>query len=166
MSPLVNTSRFQRGASPDQSPEDQAEEALQLQGLEEEANAYVETCEWASLVREKVLAYGVGKILGLYLVQFAHPLSDGDWERWVVVGNLPSMNFETEDASTPALALHLYCAIGQDWADNVLAGRDLSDSYPIPVPPVKENAEQLLKIVSFIRRNLIPEAEECGAPAI
>jgi len=81
-----------------------------------------------------------------------------DAERWVVVGNLPSMHFETDDTPTPALALRLYCAIAQDWADNVLAGRDLSDSYPIPVAPTRKHAEMLLGRVDFIRRVLIPRA--------
>jgi hypothetical protein len=68
------------------------------------------------------------------------------------------MHFETDDAPTPAIALRLYCAIAQDWADNVLAGRDLSDSYPIPVAPTREHAEMLLSRVENIRKNYIPLA--------
>ncbi len=60
-----------------------------------------------------------------------------DAERWVVVGDLPSLHFKTDDARTPASAMDLYCAIAQDWADNVLTGSDLSESYPIPVAPTK-----------------------------
>ena len=84
-----------------------------------------------------------------------------DAERWVVVGNLPSMHFETDDTPTPALGLQLYCAIAQDWADNVLEGRDLSDSYPIEVAPTPEHAEMLLGRVDFIRKKLIPLTETC-----
>ncbi|MDO9433722.1 MAG: hypothetical protein V4820_18420 [Pseudomonadota bacterium] len=65
---------------------------------------------------------------------------------------------ETDDTPTPALALQLYCAIAQDWADNVLAGCDLSESYPIPVDPTPELAENLLGRVDFIRTRLIPLA--------
>ena len=75
-----------------------------------------------------------------------------------MVGNLPTMHFETDDAPTPAIALRLYCAIAQDWADNVLAGRDLSESYPIPFPPTRELAENLLGRIDFIRKELIPIA--------
>lgn len=74
----------------------------------------------------------------------------------MVVGDLPSMHFETDDIPTPALALRLYCAIAQDWADNVLEGRDLSDSYPIEVAPTREHAEMLLGRVEFIRTKLWP----------
>jgi len=77
-----------------------------------------------------------------------------DAERWVVVGDLPSMHFETDNAPTPARALALYCAIAQDWAGAVLAGRDLFERYPIPVAPTREHAESLNARVAFIRENL------------
>jgi hypothetical protein len=54
--------------------------------------------------------------------------------------------------------LQLYCAIAQDWADNVLAGRDLSESYPIDVQPTTEHARMLLDRIDFIRNELIPLA--------
>lgn len=76
----------------------------------------------------------------------------------MVVGDLPSMHFETDDPPTPDVALRLYCAIAQDWADNVLEGRDLSDSYQIPVAPTREHAEMLLGRIEFIRKELIPLA--------
>ena len=75
-----------------------------------------------------------------------------------MVGDLPSMHFETDDSPTPAIALRLYCAIAQDWADNVLAGRDLSESYPIPVAPTRDHADMLLSRVENIRKNYIPLA--------
>ena len=74
------------------------------------------------------------------------------------MGDLPSMHFETDDAPTPAIALRLYCAIAQVWADNVLAGRDLSDSYPIAVAPTREHAKMLLSRVKFIRKKCVPLA--------
>ncbi|MDB5497221.1 MAG: hypothetical protein JWP28_1252 [Phenylobacterium sp.] len=76
----------------------------------------------------------------------------------MVGGNLPSMHFETDDSPTPGVALRLYCEIAQNWADNVLEGRDLSDSYPIPVAPTREHAEMLLGRIGFIRKELIPLA--------
>lgn len=42
----------------------------------------------------------------------------------VVVGDLPSMHFETDDTPEPWLALKLYCAIAQVWADNVSESSD------------------------------------------
>lgn len=151
----VDTSNFPVGLNIDyESPKEIAE----LADLEAEAWAFMDSYRWTPPLKELVLAFGVGTILGLFLVRFAPGGKPEDAERWVVVGNLPSMHFETDDMPTPELALRLYCAIAQDWADNVLEGRDLSDSYPIPVAPTRENAENLLGRVRFIREDLMPLA--------
>jgi hypothetical protein len=135
------------------------EEVEAIRGLTIEAQAFVNSRQWRPPIAELVLAFGVGPLLGLYLLRFASSGRPEDRERWLVVGDLPTMHFETDDTPTPALALRLYCAIAQDWADNVLEGRDLSDSYPIEVEPTREHAEMLLGRVEFIRRELIPLAK-------
>lgn len=152
---LVDTSRFPVGLNIDyESPE----EAEALKALQAEAQEFVDS-DSPRPVSSIVLAFGVTPILALFLVRFDRPRKPEDAERWAVVGDLPPMHFETDDTPTPALALRLYCAIAQDWADNVIAGRDLSDSYPIEVAPTREYAEMLLSRVDFIRRELIPLAE-------
>jgi len=153
---LVDTSRFPFGRNIDY---DSGEEVEGLRALQAEARAFVERDSWAPPIADLVLAFGVAPIIALFLVKFENPTAPEDAERWAVVGNLPSMHFETDDTPTPALALRLYCAIVQDWADNVLEGRDLSDSYPIDVAPTREHAEMLLGRIDFIRRELIPLAE-------
>lgn len=75
---------------------------------------------------------------------------------------MPSTHFEADTHPTPELALRLYAAIAQDSADSVLEGRDLSDSYPIPVAPTREHAEMLLDRVKFIREELVPLARAEG----
>jgi hypothetical protein len=155
MSYLVDTSSFPTGRDIDY---ESAEEVEELQALRDEAWRYLGTYRFSPPIADLVLAFGVGQVIGLFLVRFEPGGKPEDAERWVVVGNLPSMHFETDDTPTPALALRLYCAIAQDWADNVLAGRDLSESYPIPVPPTRQLAENLLGRVDFIRRELIPLA--------
>jgi hypothetical protein len=152
---LVDTSRFPVGVDIDyQSPG----ELAAIAALTAKANGFVNSYRWSPPIEELVLAFGVGPILGLYLMRFAPGGKPEDRERWVVVGDLPSMHFETDDTPAPWLALKLYCAIAQDWADNVVGGRDLSDSYPIPVAPTREYADMLLERIDFIRRELIPLA--------
>jgi len=155
MSHLIDTSSFPTGRDIDYESEDELEE---LKTLTAEAWAFVQSYRWNPPIADLVLAFGVAPILGLYLMRFEPGGKPCDAERWVVVGNLPSMHFETDDTPTPALALQLYCAIAQDWADNVMEGRDLSDSYPIPVAPTHEHAKMLLGRIEFIRKELIPLA--------
>jgi hypothetical protein len=111
---------------------------------------------WSPPITDLVLAFGVAPIIGLFLMRFGPGAKPCDAERWVVVGDLPSMHFETDDAPTPKIALQLYCAIAQDWADTILEGRDLSASYPIPVAPTREHAELLKSRIETIRTNFIP----------
>lgn len=153
---LVDTSRFPVGRDIDYQS---GEEIAALEKLDAEAWAFMRPHDWTVPVAELVLAFGVAPLLGLFLARFEPGGRPEDAERWVVVGDLPPMHFETDDTPTPSLALRLYCAIAQDWADNVLAGRDLSDSYPIEVAPTHEHAEMLLSRVDFIRTKLIPLAE-------
>lgn len=160
MNPPVDTLRFQLGASPDEDPK---KEGPLLIALEEEARTFVESRQWAPPISELLLAYAVGGIFGLYLVRFARPLGgelSGETELWVVVGDLPSIVFETDEARTPAVALQLYCAIAQDWADAILTRRDLSESYPIAAEPTEEHAKMLLNRIEFIRREIIPLAPD------
>lgn len=162
MIPLVDTSRFQLGPEEGLEGEELAEELSDLAISEAAIRDYLVSRSWTPPVKDVLLAYGVGSILCLYLVRFLEPLPDGDMERWFVVGDIPRMNFETEDAPTPAIALDLYCAIAQDWADRVLKGENLSESYPIEAPPTRGNAELLLSRIEFIREKLIPLAEKHG----
>lgn len=155
MTQLVDTSSFPVGIDIDYESDDERE---RLQALTDEAWGFVTSYRWSPPIGDLVMAFAVAPILALYLMRFEPGGRPEDRERWVVVGDLPSMHFETDDTPTPALALQLYCAIAQDWADNVLAGRDLSDSYPIPVEPTQQHAEMLLSRVDFIRKELIPLA--------
>jgi hypothetical protein len=159
VTPSIDTSAFQLGVAPG---EDEQEEAPLLDGLAAEARAFIESHASAPLIKDLLLAYGVGGIIGLFLVRFTRPLSgelQGETEMWAVVGDLPSACFETDSAPTPPLALKLYCAICQDWAEAVLEGRDLSDSYPIRAAPTREHAEMLMGRIEFVREKLIPLAK-------
>jgi len=152
----IDTSRFPVGRDIDY---ESAEELEGLEALKTAAWDFVGSYRWTPPIADLVLAFGVAPILGLYLMRFEPGGRPEDAERWVVVGDLPPMHFETDDTPTPVLALHLYCAIAEDWADNVLEGRDLSDSYPIEVAPTQEYAEMLKGRIDFITRELIPLAQ-------
>ena len=155
MSHLVDTSAFPTGDDFDYESE---EEVPRLGALTDDAWRFARSYRWTPPIADLVLAFAVAPIIGIYLMRFEPGGEPRDAERWVVVGDLPSMHFETDDSPTPAVALRLYCAIAQDWADSVLAGRDLSDSYPIQVAPTKEHAEMLLSRIETLRRDFIPLA--------
>ena len=77
-------------------------------------------------------------------------------------GEMPPIlapRFETETATTPYLALKLYIVLAEDWAHNVLAYRDLSQSYPIRAEPTREHAEMLQSRAAFLRKKFMPLAK-------
>lgn len=161
MTPPVDTSVFQLDLTDGGDPE----EGPLLQALAVRARAHIESRPWTPPVQEILFAYGVGGILGLFLVRFNQELGgelEDETELWIVVGDLPSICFDTEMTPTPALALKLYCAIAQDWAETVIAEGNLLDCYPIPVAPTAEHAEMLLSRIEFVREKLIPLAAELG----
>jgi hypothetical protein len=150
---LIDTTSFPVGRDIDYGSED---ELKLLKALTDDAWAFVGSYRWSPPIADLVLAFGVAPIIGLFLMRFGPGAKPCDAERWLVVGDLPSMHFETDDAPTPTIALQLYCAIAQDWADTILEGRDLSESYPISVAPTPEHAELLKSRIETIRTNFIP----------
>src|SRR5437764_2405156 len=105
MAILVDTSGFPVGCDIDYESKD---EAAAIEALTARAHAFVHSYRWTPPIEQLTLAFGVGPILGLYLMRFEPGGKPEDRERWVVVGDLPSMHFETDDSPTPALALQLY----------------------------------------------------------
>lgn len=166
MIPPVDTSTFQLGLPPGETPEDEPEESLLLEAMWKDVHAYVASRSWASFVSEILLAYAIAPILGLFLVRFhSSPWSEipDERERWVVVGDLPYMNFETDGFATPESALEFYCVLAEDWADLVLAGEDISEAYPIAAAPTAEHANLLKSRVAFYRKRLIPSCKKQAA---
>lgn len=152
---LIDISSFPVGEDLDYESE---EEVQLLKALSARGWGFVDSYHWTPPIADVVLAFGIAPIIGLYLMRFEVGGKPENGERWVVVGDLPSMHFETDDTPTPALALEFYCDIAQDSADTVLSGRDLSDCYPIPVAPTQEHAEMLLSRIETIRKDFIPLA--------
>ncbi len=158
MSFIVDTSRFQPISEIDGGDD---EETALLQRLADDAEAYVRSLSWAPPVEQMFLAFGIGGILGLFLVRFVRPVARSqDQEFWIVVGDLPNAYGSVEDTPTPRVALEFYCYAMEDWAKQVLSGGDLSQVYPLKVEPTEEHANMLLSRIEFIRTEFIPVADK------
>jgi len=119
MSQRVDTSSFPVGIN---ISYDQPEDIADMAGFRADAWAFMNSWRWTPPIQDLVLAFGLGGVLGLFLVQFGPGGKPEDAERWVLVGDGPSMHFEADTHPTPELALRLYCATAQDWA-GLRAGR-------------------------------------------
>lgn len=169
----VDTSRFQFGVLPESDPEfDPEVERALLDDFARRARKTVEGQNWTPQTEEILLAFGIGRIIGLYLVRFQFLATVRPdvrrKEMWIVVGDLPTIIFTTDTSPTRADALRTYCEISEEWADAVLAGDDLSGCYDMHVEPSEEHARMLKSRTAFIRQELAPLVEEapvfCMAP--
>jgi hypothetical protein len=152
----MDTARFQRHPNLDGG---NAEETALLLPMAERALGYIRGFHWAPPVQDLYLAFGIGKIIALFLVRFERAIEGNvEDELWVVVGDMPSAYFVTEAAPDPAEALIVYCELMEDWAERILEGRDLEGSYPVHVEPTVEHARMLKSRTGTIRRDFVPMA--------
>lgn len=153
MNPPVDTTGFQLGGVPE------PEEDARLAEMESEARAFLASFPWAKPVEEMLLAFGVSRILSLFLVRFREPIvweGESDTELWVVVGDLPSAYFATDDSPNAEEALETYAVFMEDWADRILSGESLEGAYPIAAAPTSEHAAMLKSRTAFIRSEIVP----------
>ncbi|WP_018083619.1 hypothetical protein [Asticcacaulis benevestitus] len=107
-------------------------------------------------LRQVLLAYGSGGVIGLFLVRFAEPAGGVDDALWVVSGDLPPAYFVTDEAPTPLEALALYCDLVDGWVETVLDHGDLDEAFPVETEPTEENAKALRVRLCSIRQLISP----------
>jgi hypothetical protein len=96
---IIDTSGFDAAAT---AIGDDDEDTAHLQAMHEDALRYIQSHEWAEPIRETYLAFGVGKVIAVFLFDFLEPVAGLDQQLWVVVGDLPPAYFVTARARIAA----------------------------------------------------------------
>ena len=110
-----------------------------------------------AMIEESHVGIFIPGVIGVFLVKFDKPVAAGRKHYvWVVVGDLPSCAFTTEETATAAEALEWYCVLMSDWSAAVLEKSSLDDVYPVDAPTSPKNARSLASRVRFLRRHVIP----------
>jgi hypothetical protein len=136
---------------------DDDEDTKLLRDMAKEAKAFITGHEWCPPIRGFYLAYGIGGVVALFLVDFTKAIEDSpDDSLWIVVGDLPSAYFVSESADTPRAALECYCHIMDDWVAAVVNGTDMDEVYPLDAEATEENAQELQSRLDFLRTEIIP----------
>lgn len=138
---------------------DDARETSLLRSMFAHAMAYLQGFDWCQPIVNSYLGFGVGEVIALFLFKFNPPIADGDEWLWVVVGDLPSAYFVTDEARTRKDALEVYCGLMESWSESVLRGTALDGLFPVNVSSSIEHAEMLRNRIRFIRDELIPRVE-------
>lgn len=150
---IIDTSAWQCGPN---LLGDSEEDTHLLRAMYKECLGYIESFKWAPPIKTLCLGFGVGGVIAVFLVEFAYPVNEHDGQLWIIVGDLPSAYFVTDDAPTVDGALRIYCEMMTEWAKAVMSDEQLNEKFPVDAPATKENARQLLSRIAFIRRSILP----------
>ena len=135
---------------------DSDEDTILLQKMADDAEVFLKTFEWCPTIDTVYFAGGVGGVVGLYLVEFREPLQGHDKQLWVVVGDVPSAYFVTDEAQSPKEALQLYCQLMDDWIHSVLNRNPAARVFPVRADRTIKNAKSLKIRIEFIREDIVP----------
>jgi hypothetical protein len=134
------------------------EETKLLRQMSEEARDFILNFKWCPPIDEIYLGYGIGGVVGIFLVTFRMPIDDDyDDELWVIVGDLPSAYLVVDDAPHSREALRGYCKLMQGWIDAVLSNQALDKAFPVDVQPTAKNAHDLQRRMDFLKKEVIPQ---------
>ena len=151
---MVDRGKFQRFSD---ITGDDADDTRLLREMAEEARRYITSHSWCPPQKDLFLACGVGGVIALFLVDFTEKIGGSpDDSLWLVVGDLPSAYFVTENATNPRAALETYCYLMDDWITAVLDKGDLDEVYPVEAEPSEQNARELESRLMFLRAEIIP----------
>jgi hypothetical protein len=155
----MNTQRFQR--VPDIGGDDAEDTALLLE-MATSAREYITSFAWCPPVKAMYLAYGVGGVVAVFLVEFPHKIKGTDDRLWIAVGDLPSAYLVAKPDDSPADALERYCGLMEAWIAAAREGGDLNKVYPVTAEPTLENADLLERRVAFLLAEIIPSMPPPG----
>jgi hypothetical protein len=134
-----------------------------LRGMAKMAQDYIQSFSWCPPISRMYLTYGVGGVVAVFQVEFAHKVQDTDDKLWIVVGDLPSAYLVVEPVDDPGLALERYCELMDQWISAVRSSSDLRDAFPVTTEPTLKNAESLNRRIDVLRTEIIPGIA-VGAP--
>ena len=130
------------------------EDTRLLREMAKSARDYISSFAWCPPIKDMYLAYGVGKVVAIFLVEFPEKIRETDDSLWVVVGDLPSAYLVVEPEDKPAGALARYCELMEDWISAVKISGDLRNVFPVAAAPTYENADLLRSRIRFLRKEI------------
>lgn len=149
----MNTERYQKE---EMLKGDSEEDTRLLQEMAKSARRYLQSFAWCPTIESVWLAFGIGGVVGVFLVKFATKIGDGDEWLWTVNGDLPSAYMVTDNIEGPGTALETYCRLMEDWVNAVNNGTGLGHVFPVKVDPTLVNATKLSERIEYLRKAIIP----------
>jgi hypothetical protein len=142
----------------DEMKGDEPEDTALLLQLRDRASAYLRTHSWCRSILEMYFGDGVGGIVAVFLCRIVPSRPGVDEWLWVVVGDLPSAHFVTDDLKTPYEVLEAYISQRAKWVKFALKETNPpSDVMPIrEVPATPEWAKDLQNRIDTLQAHILP----------
>lgn len=133
-----------------------AEEAGLLNGMCDEAKAFIGRFKWCGAVNQVFCGFGVGRIVAVFLFDIENLASTTDNLLWVIVGDIPPAYLVVADgAESPRDALIEYVQLMSEWVTAVENEDDVAGLIPVNAGPTKENASALKGRLKYIQDEFI-----------
>lgn len=139
---------------------DDEEDTRLLNEYAQKARNYITSFRWCLPIKAMYLAYGIGGILALFLIEFEGKIDNTDDRLWVVVGDLPSVYMVVESGDTVRNILEAYCGLMDDWISAVRTNGNFEKVYPVRAARTEEHADMLSNRLKLIRENILPDASD------
>ena len=131
------------------------EETVALRRMAREAEEYLSAHDWCEAVSARFFGAGIGGVAAAFLFQVSGPPHVDEW-LWVIVGDLPSAYFVTDQTRRPSEAFEAYADLMDEWIRSVRSEASLADVYPVDAPADEEHAAMLASRTQFIRAEIVP----------
>ncbi|HEY2009679.1 MAG TPA: hypothetical protein VGH23_11855 [Rhizomicrobium sp.] len=135
---------------------DDSEDTILLRKMADDARDYITSFSWCPPINSMYLGFGIGGVVAIFLVEFAHKIARTENRLWVVEGDLPSAYLVVGTADTPRMALEQYCELMDGWVEAVRNSGDFSEVFPVAAPKTSENADLLSSRVGLLRSEIVP----------
>lgn len=116
----------------------------------ESSKGYLERHRWCKSILDGWLALYWEGVLSICLFRIDPLNKEIDDYVWIVDGDIPPAYIDIESAENPKEVLESYVAVMSEWAENILEGRTVEESYPVEVPPTIEYATMLKNRLDII----------------
>jgi len=127
-----------------------------LREMAEEARDFISSHDWCERVDHQYLAYGIGGVVGVFLILITPRDKNVDKWLWAIVGDLPPAYIVVEDNPTASDALDAYCSEMRSWVEAVERGDRIGDLIPVNAPATPEFARELRGRLEYLRLKVLP----------
>ncbi len=128
--------------------------------LSKEAQAYLNNMPWCEKIVKGWWSIGWGDKIAVLLFKIVPTSGETDEYFWIITGDLPSAYFKATYLKNGIHALKKYSQVMQEWVNAVYKGKDVTNLFPVNVPPEVDYADMLKIRINLINEDILIHYED------